>query len=138
MNSWPSKIILLGFAALTAFPAAAAPDMTSGRVTFPSSHARGILDLDIYSPNYIPSRLPDDAAGLPMHGWVPGDARAERGEPTWVKHLSHVGYASLGIAGLVVSVASGGIAPAVGFGLVALVHSWLEWRQITSKDRAVG
>jgi hypothetical protein len=86
------------------------------------------LDLDIYSFD-VPARAPGDAAGSPLRGWVPGDARDERGQPVWVKHLSHVGYAGLGAAGLAAGVASGGVAPAVGFGLVTLVQSYLEWRQ---------
>ena len=97
-----------------------------------AAHKHGKLDLDIFTSGPIPPRTPAEAAGLPLHGWVPGDPRDARGESTWVKHLSHVGYAGLGIAGVVVSMATGGVAPAVGFGVVALYQSWQEWRQIKS------
>lgn len=69
-----------------------------------------------------------------MKGWTlklaPGDPRDLNGGPSWVKHLSRLGYAGLGAAGLAGSVASGGVAPAIGFGLAALVQSYLEWREL--------
>ena len=76
------------------------------------------------------SRERADGPTLPLYHWVPGDPRDLRDDPAWVKHLSHVGYAGLGAAGLAGSIASGGVAPAIGFGLVALVQSYLEWREI--------
>lgn len=83
----------------------------------------GKLDLDIYRPG------PSSRGAI--QGWVPGDPRDAASEPVWVQHLSHVGYAGLGAAGLAGSIASGGVAPAIGFGLVTLFQSMLEWRQIS-------
>ena len=95
----------------------------------PAAHARGKLDLDIAAAGPVISR-PQANPGPALPGWIPGDPRAARGEPVWVKRLSHAGYAGLGAAGLAGSVASGGVAPAIGFGLVALYQSFLEWRQL--------
>lgn len=120
------KLATLAAAALIAAPAAAgdfAADASFAR-------GRGKLDLDIYSPGGFLPRAPGSVVVTPLGGWTPGDPRAERGDPAWVKHLSHVGYAGLGAAGLAASVASGAAAPAIGFGIVAVVQSLLEWRQI--------
>ena len=40
----------------------------------------------------------------------------------------HAAYAGMAIGGLVASIATGGVAPAVGFGLVALINSWRLWK----------
>lgn len=61
-------------------------------------------------------------------GWRPGDPRDLYGEPAWVQVLSHAGYTGLGIAGLVTSIATGGTAPAIGFGIVTLVQAFRGWR----------
>lgn len=90
----------------------------------------GKLDLDIYASTPRLERPGIEGPNRPSYNWVPGDPRDLQGDPAWVKHLSHVGYAGLGVAGLAGSVATGGVAPAVGFGLVALVQSYLEWREI--------
>jgi hypothetical protein len=90
----------------------------------------GKLDLDIYAATPRLERPGLEGPTRPLDNWVPGDPRDLQDDPAWVRHLSHVGYAGLGIAGLAGSVASGGVAPAVGFGLVALVQSYLEWREI--------
>ena len=96
----------------------------------PAARAGGKLDLDIYAsaPNLLRART--NAAGLPAYNWVPGDPRDQRDAPKWVRHLSHVGYAGLGAAGLAASVATGGVAPAIGFGLVTAVQAFLEWREL--------
>jgi hypothetical protein len=99
-------------------------------ILVPAARAGGKLDLDIYAsgPN-LPSTQAD-AAGLPAYSWVPGDPRDTRGSPTWVKPLSHAGYAGLGAAGLAASIATGGVAPAIGFGIVTAVQAFLEWREL--------
>jgi hypothetical protein len=130
MKEWTRRLAVLGAAALTAASVAAAADMTADIPAVPAAHGQGKLDLDIYAPRRTPPRSPSGAAQAPLHGWVPGDPRAARGEPSWVRHLSHAGYAGLGAVGLAVSVASGGVAPAVGFGIVAIVQSYLEWKEI--------
>ena len=88
------------------------------------------LDLDIYAS--VPRVAVERAGGpaVPLYNWTPGNPRDLQDSPRWVKHLSHAGYAGLGVAGLAGSIASGGVAPAIGFGLVALVQSYLEWREI--------
>jgi hypothetical protein len=96
----------------------------------PAARAGGKLDLDIYASGPDLPRARTEAAPFPAFSWVPGDPRDQRGEPKWVRHLSHVGYASLGAAGLAASVATGGVAPAIGFGLVAAVQAFLEWREL--------
>ena len=99
-------------------------------VLVPAARAGGKLDLDIYaSPRYV-TRSRADAGGLPAYAWAPGDPRDQRGAPKWVRHLSHAGYAGLGAAGLVASVATGGVAPAIGFGIVTAVQAFLEWREL--------
>ena len=97
---------------------------------FASAAHAGKLDLDIYASRTATPRATPDGPEIPRYNWVPGDPHAERGSPKWVKHLSHAGYAGLGVAGLAGSIATGGVAPAIGFGLVALVQSYLEWREI--------
>ncbi|MEK7858352.1 MAG: hypothetical protein AAB320_04340 [Elusimicrobiota bacterium] len=42
--------------------------------------------------------------------------------------MTHLGYAGMGMAGLVGMVATGGLAPAIGFGLVALIHLVGAWQ----------
>lgn len=103
-----------------------AAELTAGVPARP----HGKLDLDIFGLGPATALPRENLGGAPLRGWVPGDPRAERGEPEWVRHLSHVGYAGLGAAGLAASVASGGVAPAIGFGIVTLYHSLLEWRQL--------
>jgi len=90
----------------------------------------GKLDLDIYASLRPVARPAVEGPARPAYDWVPGDPRDLDEEPVWVRHLSHAGYAGLGAAGLAASVATGGVAPAVGFGLVTLVQSYLEWREI--------
>ena len=90
----------------------------------------GKLDLDIYASTPRLERPGIEGPSRPAYNWVPGDPRDLQGDPTWVKHLSHVGYAGLGAAGLAGSVATGGVGPAIGFGLVTLVQSYLEWREL--------
>jgi hypothetical protein len=92
----------------------------------------GKLDLDIYASGPNVPRARSDAPGPAPYNWVPGDPRDLRGDPAWVKHLSHAGYASMGAAGMAGGIASGAVAPAIGFGLVALVQSYLEWREINT------
>lgn len=60
--------------------------------------------------------------------WRPGDPRDLHGQPVWVQYLSHAGYTGLGVAGLVTSLASGGAAPAVGFGIVTMIQAYRGWR----------
>ena len=112
---------------LLAASSASAQNFKADDIT--NAHALGKLDLDIYSSEQYSPRSPVNS-GLVHEGWVPGDPRDLQGDPAWVKHLSHVGYAGLGVAGLAGSIATGGVAPAIGFGLVALVQSYLEWREI--------
>ena len=81
----------------------------------------GKLDLDIYggTPKLSPAqttRFQFDADRQPA------DPRNLRGESLWVRRVTHVGYAALGIAGIAGSIATGGIGPAIGFGIVALIH----------------
>ena len=90
----------------------------------------GKLDLDIYASRTAVPYARTAASGKPLYDWVPGDPRDLGDDPAWVRHLSHVGYAGLGAAGLAASVATGGVAPAIGFGLVTLVQSLLEWREL--------
>lgn len=131
------KLAVLGVAALISAPVTAALDLKADAPPLHAVRGKGKLNLDIYTWGKIPPHPPADAAGL-FHGWVPGNPRNERGEPTWVKHLSHVGYAGLGAAGLAASIASGGVAPAIGFGIVTVVQLFLEWRQIknSSSDKS--
>ena len=123
MKGWTRKLAVV----LLAASSAAAQNFKANNIT--NAHGLGKLDLDIYSSDSILRRSPANA-GLPHDGWVPGDSRDAQDAPKWVKHLSHAGYAGLGVAGLAGSIASGGVAPAIGFGLVALVQSYLEWREI--------
>jgi hypothetical protein len=120
MKEWTRK--LAAVALLTLSPAARA----------------GKLDLDIYASGPLVPHSQADGAGPLVYNWVPGDPRDTQDAPTWVKHLSHVGYAGLGAAGMAASIASGGVAPAIGFGLVTIVQSFLEWREIknSSADRS--
>ena len=87
----------------------------------------GRLDLDVYSSGGVPPSA-QPPIHYPRDRWVPGDPRDLRGEPRWVQYTSHLGYAGLGAAGLVGSVASGGVAPAVGFGIVTFVQLWQAWQ----------
>ncbi len=96
----------------------------------PAARAGGKLDLDIYASGPVLPRTRTDASGLPAYNWVPGDPRDQRGVPKWVNRLSHVGYAGLGAAGLAASIATGGVAPAIGFGIVTAVQAFLEWREL--------
>lgn len=96
----------------------------------------GKLDLDLYSTTPAPKRpMPD--YGRFAHGgdyWRPGDPRDFRGESRAVQYLAHAGYAGMAIAGLVGCAATGAVAPAVGFGIVALVHAWQTWALNRSRD----
>jgi hypothetical protein len=122
------------FAAILAIASLArARDFGAELARPPAARAQGRLDLDLYAPRKGAERSSSDAAGLPLHGWTPGDPRDVRREPAWVRHLSHIGYAGLGAAGLAASVATGGVAPAIGFGIVALYHLHLERRELTSR-----
>ena len=87
----------------------------------------GKLDLEVYAAGEVPP-----AAGAPRRahgggGWKPGDPRDLRGEPAWVQVASHAGYTGLAAAGLATSVATGGVAPAVGFGIVTAVQLFRGW-----------
>lgn len=91
-----------------------------------SPASAGKLDLDIYAR---PAEVPASSTPDPQrHKLLPGDPRALRGQSPWMRRATHAGYAGLGLAGLVGSIASGGVAPAVGFGLVALIHGYGLWR----------
>ena len=94
----------------------------------------GKLDLDIYASTPRLERPGIEGPTRPAYRWTPGDPRDAADAPGWVKHLSHAGYAGLAVAGLAGSVATGGVAPAIGFGLVALVQSYREWRQIKNES----
>jgi hypothetical protein len=87
----------------------------------------GKLDLNIYGSAPVPRAAPADGALPWEQHWVPGNPRDLRGESRGVQYLSHAGYAGLGIAGLIGSVATGGVAPAIGFGLISLYHLWQGW-----------
>lgn len=87
----------------------------------------GKLDLEVYSSGYVPP-----LSGYGMHsrggfGWKPGDPRDLQGEPPWVNYVSHAGYTGLAAAGLAGSLATGGVAPAVGFGIVTAVQLLRAW-----------
>lgn len=86
------------------------------------AHA-GKLDLDLYSELKSPPDL-SAPARRSFDAWRPGDPRDLRGESPAVQYLSHGGYAAIGIGGLLASVATGGVAPAVGFGIVTLYQLW--------------
>jgi hypothetical protein len=133
MKEWTRKLGALGVTVLLTGSFAAAQDLTAD---LPAAHGQGKLDLDIYAPGLSAPRSPADGAGPAGYNWVPGDPHDQRGAPAWVRHLSHAGYAGLGAAGLAASVASGGVAPAIGFGLVAIVQSFLEWREIKAPPEA--
>ncbi len=97
--------------------------------------AAGRLDLDVYSSTPVPVR-PEPR--IYEHGrleWKPGDDRVISREPRWVQYTARAGYAGLGLAGLVTSIASGGVAPAVGFGIVSLVQLYglLKMRKSSSE-----
>lgn len=98
----------------------------------PAAHHKNKLDLDIYRWEQAPIRSPTNH----FHVWIPGDPRADRGQPSWVKHFSHVGYAGLGAAGLAASIASGGVAPAIGFGIVTFVQAFFEAKELQSRKNA--
>ena len=88
----------------------------------------GKLDLDIYASPII---LPKPAAEPLMMGHqrrAPGDPRDLKGASRPVRYLTNLGYAGMGVAGLVGLVATGGLAPAIGFGLVALIHIVGAWQ----------
>jgi len=89
----------------------------------PTVHAHR-LDLDIYSSEKLPPRPRADDTRLPKYDWKPGDPRNLRGESRLTQHLSTLGYAGLGIGGLAISIASGGVAPAIGFGIITAVQLW--------------
>ncbi|HEX4047379.1 MAG TPA: hypothetical protein VH309_06070 [Elusimicrobiota bacterium] len=129
MKGWTRSLAALAAAALLAAPAAAT-DFSADLSAPPAARGQGKLDLDLFAPEKPALRSPADAAGLPLRGWVPGDPRDARAQPAWVRHLSHIGYAGLGVAGLAGSIATGGVAPAIGFGLVALAQSYFEWREL--------
>lgn len=81
----------------------------------------GKLDIDIYSRTPMPPQAKSAGHRLEQIR-LPGDPRSLRGESRLVRRVSHTGYAILGIAGLAGSVATGGVGPAIGFGIVALIH----------------
>ncbi|MFI5345991.1 MAG: hypothetical protein ACHQ51_06420 [Elusimicrobiota bacterium] len=87
----------------------------------------GKLDLNIYGTAPAPRRAPADGSLPWEQHWVPGNPRDLRGESRGVQYLSHAGYAGLGVAGLIGSVASGGVAPAIGFGLIAIYQLFQGW-----------
>jgi hypothetical protein len=101
--------------------------LAAALILVPAARA-GKLDLDIYASRTAVPYARTAASGKALYNWVPGDPRDLRGDPSWVKHLSHAGYAGLGAAGLAASVA------AIGFGIVTLVQSYLEWREIKTRS----
>ena len=115
---------LCAFLSLCLFLGAAAPACEAGK-----------LDLDIYSSQPPPSAQsrPERRLGAGEQ-WRPGDPRDLEGERPWVHYVSHAGFAALGAAGLVTCVATGGVAPAVGFGLVALIQAWSGWKFYKSRS----
>ena len=94
----------------------------------------GKLDLNIYGTAPVPPRAPADGALSWDRHWTPGNPHDLRGASRGVQYLSHAGYAGLGVAGLIGSAASGGVAPAVGFGLVTLIHAWQAWALHKTRD----
>ncbi|MBI5631789.1 MAG: hypothetical protein HY921_13000 [Elusimicrobia bacterium] len=88
----------------------------------------GKLDLDIYGTAPNLPRAPNNGV-RPQFRLLPGDPRGLQGESRWVRNVSHAGYAGLGVAGLVGALATGGIGPAIGFGVVALIHGYGLWRE---------
>lgn len=94
----------------------------------PPRGASGLAELsELLAPR---PRLPGRGGAVrgSGEGWRPGDPRDLYGEPAWVQALSHAGYTGLGIAGLVTSIATGGTAPAIGFGIVTLVQAFRGWK----------
>lgn len=82
----------------------------------------GKLDLDVYSSAPPPRVSEPKAFEYGRREWVPGDERVIAREPGWIQTAARAGYAGLGVAGLVTSIASGGVAPAVGFGIVSVLQ----------------
>lgn len=95
----------------------------------------GKLDLNIYAATPVPRRAaPDYGPFARADHWRPGDPRDIGGESRAVQYLAHAGYAGMAVAGLVGCAATGAVAPAVGFGLVALIHAWQTWQLNRSRD----
>lgn len=88
----------------------------------------GPLDLDLYAAPGKAARPATEPRYPALETWKPGDPRHLREEKPWVQYAAHAGYAGMAIAGLVASIATGGAAPAVGFGIVALVNLARAWR----------
>jgi hypothetical protein len=88
----------------------------------------GKLDLDLYNSKPAPVRTPVGPERGVWESWKPGDPRDLRGESRGVRAAVHASYIGLAIGGLAASVATGGVAPAVGFGLVTLINSWRLWK----------
>jgi hypothetical protein len=88
----------------------------------------GKLDLDVYASPFS-TGTPRTASIRPaLEAWRPGDPRDLREHGKGTRTLVHAAYAGMAIGGLVASIATGGVAPAVGFGLVALINSWRLWK----------
>lgn len=104
---------------------AAPPLESEGAATGGSTSLEGLAELVAPRP-----RLPSRSGSRRSLGelWRPGDPRDLHGQPVWVQYASHAAYTGLGVAGLVTSLASGGVAPAVGFGIVTLVQAFRGWR----------
>lgn len=82
----------------------------------------GRLDLDVYHSGPAPAPFDNRVYEHGRLEWKPGDERDIGREPRWIQVTARAGYAGLGVAGLVTSIATGGVAPAVGFGIVSLVQ----------------
>jgi hypothetical protein len=96
----------------------------------------GKLDLNIYASTPRPKDAAPADGALPWgEHWRPGNPRDLRGESRGIQYLSHIGYAGMGIAGLVGCAATGAVAPAIGFGLVTLIHAWQTWQLSRTPDQ---
>ncbi|MDE2290516.1 MAG: hypothetical protein KGL53_00430, partial [Elusimicrobia bacterium] len=96
----------------------------------------GKLDLDVYAPP--PRVAPGQRSAPPLQpgGWLPGNPKDLRGESRTVQYISHFGYAGLAGAGAVSCAAPAGVAPVVGFAVVAAMQLWAAWELHRSKRSA--
>jgi hypothetical protein len=113
---------------------AAAALMLSLVCAAPSS--AGQLDLDVYSSGAVSPLSGPGTRPRGGFGWKPGDPRDLQGEPSWVHYASHMGYTGLAAAGLAGSLATGGVAPAVGFGIVTAIQLFRAWGYHKASSRS--